>query len=264
MAINEFPTWDNQTDAEFKAHWDDAWEDATDAETPEAGDPGDHPEFATPEPGDHGDLPAYETPETADIQGQEFLAPEPHEAGDPQGSDAPGVRELEVELHGTPEPPPPQGDLGFPGPQDGYGDENPYTATPPPEVQPLDLEGFVAPFKEDIGEVEGGEGPLGQIPLNWAYPIPPQDSEEPQPQEFAGPQVEEIGDPEEYEPAEPTQYQSQDTYQADPATPPPQVEPDAFGVPQPPQVAAMNNEDLFARTGWPVAPPRVARTFWYM
>lgn len=250
MAINEFPTFSNDQDPEFKAHFEAAWEDVSERETPVPSDHGDHPEFKTPPP--------------ADIEGQEFLEPERNQVGDPLGGEAPGVPELAIDLHEGPEPPRPQGDLGFaePGAIEG---QTVYESDGPIPVAPLDLEGFEAPAAGESGEPQGATSePQPQVPMNWAFPIPPQDADEGQaPQEFEGPAAEDIGDTEEFAPQEAARY-DEETYQpTGAAQDTPTVDIPAYDTPQPVPIDAMNNEDLFARVGWRTEPPRTANTFWY-
>lgn len=85
-------------------------------------------------------------------------------------------------------------------------------------------------------------------------------------QEILGPQTDEpqgLGDlqyPETTEPAGGTQTLPPEL---GPTPPPPDVTQPPFQEPQPAPVYMGGNEDLFARVGWPVAPPRTASTFWY-
>lgn len=242
MAINDFPPYGDENvrgndpegdlDALMIPQFEDLWGGDRHA-TPEESDHGDHQEFLGPGESPAADLPDFETPGESDHAFPTFDA-----ANDPPD-------------RGVPERGPVVSDFGE------KPDWDPYEVQPPP---PLPEQSFETPGPAEVETSEpGAPGPPAFLP--WVFPLPPQDQDEAQPSQFGTPEEAEGQDPTEFAPPEESPQGSPLTF----GTPPPvEVPGAAYEQPPPPQVEMGQNEDLFARTGWPVAPPRIVQTHWYM
>ena len=186
----------------------------------------------------------FETPDTPVVEG---APPAPLPDQDPIGH--PGFE--------TPEPPEVAGPY-FDGPEPPDNETSAQEFSSPQHETPQPQEAIdLTPYKEPE--------PMPFLP--WAFPVlPTQEAhEEPQPAQIQPPMPflmdEDPG-------AEISQPQTQQPIQGPAFDEAPQNPNNAgfasFDQPTPVMPTPMDNEDLFARTGWPVAPPKIASTYWYM
>ncbi len=207
-------------------------------------DPADleHQEFLAPAP-PAADFPNYETDDTLPAAFPTFDA-----VNDPPDRGVPERGPVVSEWPGDPE--------GGPlTPHNVQGDHE------LPDQPDLNFSEFAPTNAVPIGDPTAGEA--GQVPyIPWAFPFPAEESESGQPQEFGAPGEAEEGEP--YQAEQPQGNQSQMNAPAFDVPQPVDMDIPAYQQPAPPQVEMAANEDLFARTGWPVLPPRIAQTHWMM
>lgn len=143
--------------------------------------------------------------------------------------------------------------------------QNPEPGDNAPAGVALESEDHNLPPRPEIdlslGDHEAPDEPAKTPYLPWAYPLPTDQGDDPPAPQFEAPEPDEVqlhpfDKPQDQEPLNaslPGAPQDQE-----PVIPP------QYNAPPPAPVEIGQNEDLFARTGWPVSPPRTVSTHWYM